>query len=296
MTNQNIRIAVLGGDARQIYAAEWLQNEGCSVCAWGLCDRSEQIELCHSAEEAVACADVLLLPLPLSRDRLQVSGTDLALGTLIPMLRTGVSVFCGMPYDGFASLAQGRGAEVYDYSQDEVFLLRNALPTAEGAVAIAMNDMRRTLFDSQALVVGYGRIAKLLSDLLVRMGVDVTVAARKETDLALAELHGCHSLPLRYEKSSGTYSLQAIPEQYHVIFNTVPAPVIGESVLRQMSRSTVLIDLASAPGGIDYDAANMLGLKTVVALSLPGKVAPMTAGAIIGECVLRRLREGGIVT
>ena len=128
------------------------------------------------------------------------------------------------------------------------------------------------------------------------MGADVTVAARKETDLTMAELHGCHRLPLCREPSSDVYYLSVPQKRYHVIFNTVPAPVIGERVLRHLGCDTVLIDLASAPGGIDYDTASALGLKTVIALSLPGKVAPVTAGEIIGECVLRRLREGGMMT
>ena len=70
-----------------------------------------------------------------------------------------------------------------------------------------------------------------------------------------------------------------------MLFNTVPVRLIDEDVLRSLPQDIVLIDLASAPGGIDYDAANRLGRKTVVALSLPGKVAPITAGEIVGDLV-----------
>lgn len=291
--NDPIKIAVLGGDMRQVCAAEWLKHAGCAVKAWGLCAMSEEVESASSAEEAAASADVLLLPLPLSRDRLQVNGTDLSLGGLLSALRAGTTVFCGLPHEDFIRAGEQQGAEVIDYNRDEIFQLRNAQPTAEGAVVVAMSEMRRTLFGSRVLVVGYGRIAKLLSDLLIRMGALVTVAARKETDLTLAAMHGCRCLPLQRKDPSGEYQLPVVREQYHVIFNTVPAPVIGGEVLQNLDRNTLLIDLASAPGGIDYDTAAVLGLKTVIALSLPGKLAPITAGEIIGECVLRHLRERG---
>ena len=138
------------------------------------------------------------------------------------------------------------------------------------------------------LVVGYGRIGKLLADLLHLMGANVTVAARKETDLALARMHGCQTNLIREKNDRSVLSLST---QYHVILNTVPVCLFDEDTLRTMEAETVLIDLASAPGGIDYDAANRLGLKTIVALSLPGQVAPITAGEIIGDLILSHLRK-----
>lgn len=291
---QKMRIAVLGGDARQVSAAEWLAASGCLVSGWGLCAEPAAVDMCGSPEAAVCNADVLLLPIPLSRDRLQVNGTTLAISALTALLRPGMTVLCGMPDGDWAHAAEQKGIRVIDYSRDEIFTIRNALPTAEGAVAIAMNEMRRTLFDSRVMVVGYGRIGKLLADLLIRMGARVTVAARKSTDLAVAALHGCQTWLISRTAENEGYTLSAPRERYHVIFNTVPSPLIGEPVLAALHRDTVLIDLASAPGGIDYDAAGRLGLKTVIALSLPGKVAPVTAGEIIGDCVLRYCEKGVI--
>ena len=292
---KKIQIAVLGGDARQVSAAEWLVEHGCQVSAWGLCDMSTAVEVCESPDAAIREAEVLLLPIPLSRDQLWVNGTSLSVSTLSSILRPGMTVLCGMPNSEWIADAEQRNVEVIDYSRDEIFMIRNALPTAEGAVAIAMNEMRRTLFDSNIMVVGYGRIGKLLADLLIRIGANVTVAARKSADLATAELHGCKTCPLLCTSEDEAYSMPVLRERYHVIFNTVPFPLIEESVLESLATDTVLIDLASAPGGIDYDAANRLGLKTVVALSLPGKVAPVTAGEIIGECVLRYCGKRGRV-
>ena len=290
---QDINIAVLGGDARQIFAAERLARYGYTVTTWGLSDYAEGVLACETPEEAVRRAHIWLLPLPLSRDNLQLNGTSLTLSALGDLLHSELVVFCGMPHECFKEACVTCGAKIVDYSQDEIFLLQNALPTAEGAVAIAMNEMRRTLFGSDALIVGYGRIGKLLADLLVRMGVHVTVAARKASDLAVAELHGCKGLLLEREPVTLQYRLPILKQDFHVIWNTVPSRVIDREILGNLHRNTVLIDLASSPGGIDYDAANSLGLKTVIALSLPGKVAPITAGEIIGNCVNRYLEGGG---
>lgn len=288
-----LRIAVLGGDARQAYAAEWLSSNGCTVSVWGLSEEVEGVEVCDEAEAAVSGATLLLLPIPLSRDRLQLNRTSLSLSSLMSWLHPGMSVFCGMPPAEWVCEAERKGITVIDYSRDEIFMLRNALPTAEGAVAIAMNELRRTLYGSRVMVIGYGRIGKLLSALLLRMGAHVTVSARKSLDLASAELQGCRAWRLTPKTDGEGFFLPVPSEQYHVLFNTVPSPVIGEDVLAALRRDTVLIDLASAPGGIDYEAASRLGLRTVVALSLPGKVAPMTAGEIIADCVLRYGREEG---
>ena len=291
--NRETHIAVIGGDARQVFAADRIAEAGYTVSSYGLCSIPRRATACQTYIEAMQKADVVLLPLPLSRDRLQITGTDISLSDCISQLKQGMTVFGGMPDEEFLRKADARGTAVVNYAADEIFMMRNALPTAEGAVAIAMGELRRTLFGSHVLVVGYGRIGKLLSELLKSMGAEVTVAARKMTDLTLASLHGCRSHRI-LPKTDGSFYLPQLSESYHVIFNTVPVKLIDEKILTQMPQDTVLIDLASAPGGIDYDTANRLGLKTVIALSLPGKIAPITAGEIIGDLVISHLKEEGI--
>ena len=290
LTDRQHSVAVLGGDARQVYAADHLTRAGYAVKTYGLAADTQRAIRCASFEAAINEADIWLLPLPMTRDGFQITGTDISVTQLVSRMSEKHTVFCGRPDTECLQKMSSRGSKVIDYSQDEVFMIRNAQPTAEGAVGIAMNEMRRTLFGSCALVVGYGRIGKLLSELLIRVGVDVTVAARKDADLAYAALRGCHTCKIiTREKGS---ELPALSSGFHVIFNTVPVLLLDERMLEATDRETVLIDLASAPGGIDYDATNRLGLKTVVALSLPGKVAPLTAGEIIGDCVLSYMRGG----
>lgn len=293
---KDIRIGVIGGDARQLSAADRLVEAGYPVFTYGLCDQPELATVCQTYEEAILGIQIMLLPVPLSRDHLQITGCNLALSSLISSLQPGITIYCGLPDENFVHDALKHGCQVVDYTKDEVFMIRNALPTAEGAIAIAMNALTRTLFGCKALVIGYGRIGKILSDLLLHMGAEVTVAARKNTDLAVAGLHGCNRLKIISKEGTDDFFIPPLSERFHVVFNTVPVMLLDEHILCDLPHDIILIDLASAPGGIDYDVAARLGLKTMIALSLPGKVAPITAGEIIGDYLIAQLEEGSVIS
>lgn len=281
--NRDIKIAVIGGDARQIFAADRLSQAGYQVSTYGLCQTPRYARPCQTYRDVIQDAKLILLPIPVTHDQMQIHGTDISLSCFLSHLSPETTVFCGMPSRELITEIQARGSTVIDYTESEIFKIRNALPTAEGAVAIAMGELRRTLFGSHALIIGYGRIGKLLGNLLKNMGCDVSIAARKETDLALASMHGHFPIAIRTERGN---SVLQIPTDFHVIFNTVPVRLMDERILKSLSQETVLIDLASSPGGIDYDKATQFGIKTVIALSLPGKLTPITAGEIIGDLVL----------
>ena len=115
------------------------------------------------------------------------------------------------------------------------------------------------------------------------MGAEVTVTARKYSDLAWAEIYGCHGIH--------TSSLKDCIRNFSLIINTVPAVILNEDILKEASAESLIIDLASKPGGVDFDTARRLGLKVVWALSLPGKVAPVSSGEIIASTILNILKE-----
>ena len=75
--------------------------------------------------------------------------------------------------------------------------------------------------------------------------------------------------------------------------NTVPHRVLGVEELADLKEGCLVIDLASKPGGVDLEAARQLGVRVIWALSLPGKVAPVTAGAAIRNTVYNLMRELG---
>lgn len=170
-----------------------------------------------------------------------------------------------------------------DYLMREELAILNAVPTAEGALLIALREMKITMHGAKCLVVGFGRIGKYLAKILSSLGGEVTVSSRKAQDMAWTEAMGYNT--------ADTSRIFDDAAKYDLIVNTVPDKVITEKVISNMREDTLLIDLASLPGGVDTEAAEKYGIKFIHALSLPGKVAPVTAGKIIGKTVLNILDE-----
>ncbi|MGE5328655.1 MAG: NAD(P)-dependent oxidoreductase, partial [Deltaproteobacteria bacterium] len=160
----------------------------------------------------------------------------------------------------------------------------NAIPTAEGAIQLALEEMPITLHDSKALVLGYGRIGKVLSKMLHGIGAKVYVAARKYSDLAWIEANGY--TPIRMSDFSVWLN------EFDVIFNTVPHVILDAKELQNIKMNALIVDLASKPGGINFEKAKEIGLKAIWALSLPGKVAPVTAAKYIKDTIYNIISEG----
>lgn len=295
---KNLTFAILGGDARQFSLADLLAEKGAEVRCYGLPREKMKKAVLVTSDwrEAIADADAVILALPASPDGVRVH-IPLAAGEEIPTLK---SVFSEIPRGVFLAggrfspaakaLAEQYGHTPFDYAQSEEFQTRNALPTAEGAVAILMERMSRTVSGLPVAITGYGRIAKALAKLLHAMGAEVTVGARKPMALAEAACEGYKILRLNGEKS-----VMSLCEGQAAVFNTVPHWLFTKEALKSVGKDTLLIDLASAPGGVDVDAANGLGICVIWALSLPGKYAPVTAGEIIAETVLCEMEKEGLL-
>jgi dipicolinate synthase subunit A len=161
----------------------------------------------------------------------------------------------------------------------------NSIPTAEGAIQIAMEELQITLHDSNALVLGFGRIGKVLCKFLKGLGVNVYGEARKFEDMAWINNYSYNVVNI--DKLSDCVG------KMDVIFNTIPSKIIGEDILKKLKKDCLIIDLASVPGGVDFDKARELNIKTVWALSLPGKVAPITSAQILKKTIFNILSDGG---
>ena len=162
----------------------------------------------------------------------------------------------------------------------------NTIPTAEGAIEIAISETPVTIHGSKCLVLGYGKIGKILTKDLYGMGAITYAAARKYADLAMIEGHGYEPLQMS--------TLKGRINEFDIIFNTVPALILDDEVLSKVQKDALIIDLASKPGGVDFEAAKKYGLRVIWALSLPGKVAPITSGAIIKDTIMNIINELGV--
>lgn len=281
-------MAVIGGDLRAAYLAGTLAADGYRVITSGF-DGTELppcVTACTNPSQAISLADCVILPLPVSTDGVNInapfSRIPIPLETVIQAVREDQLVFGGQISEGVQRDFALRGLTVSDYLKREELAVLNAVPTAEGAVQLAMEEMPITLRGSRCLITGYGRIGRVLAQLLCAFGAHVTVAARRCSDRAWAQAQGCRTITTEKLTESG---------RYDVIFNTVPYKLFTKEVLEALDRGTLIIDLASRPGGVDFNAAAALRLKTIWALSLPGRVAPKSAGEIIKQTILNMIKE-----
>ncbi len=264
-------ILAAGGDLRQGYAAQKLSAlSGWAVEAVGVpgLTAGTGVRVCAADLHDVLPYDVLVLPTPASTDGHTVHHTadtpPLELEALFAQGKPDALVLGGQCSETLKAHAAAAGLETIDYFQREELCLGNAVPTAEGAIQVAMEHTATTLHGDRALLIGYGRIGMALAPRLGALGMRVTVCARRCETRALAQMQGFAAKPMD--------QLPHAAAQADVIFNTVPAMVLPEAVLRGLSPGTLIIDLASRPGGTDFAAAEHLGISTVWALSLPPKV------------------------
>ena len=246
---------VVGTDARQAAAGRVLERAGYAV----------------GGAEQVALADYILLPLPLD-----AACTPLA--ELLRAAKPGAVALGGRLSVQAKTIAQEAGVELVDYFARPELTVYNAIPTAEGCIGILLAERTRTLWGTNLLLLGFGPVGQALGARLAALGANVTVCARRAEQRALAESLGLRGAELA--------RLAALAPAFDTVVNTIPAPVLAA-----LRPGSLIVDLASKPGGTDFAAAQRLGCKAIHALSLPAACAPDTAGEAVARTVLTILRE-----
>ena len=282
---------IIGGDMRQVALAESILCDGNDVYACGF----EKAELAGGVKragiaETVSKCDNIILPIPVTDDgkylKMDYANKKILLNDDFAIKLHGKKVFGGMTEKLKKTSGLWDAVKLYDYSNIEEFAIENAVPTAEGAIETAMRAFNGTVHGSKCLVAGFGRVGKTLAYFLRGIGADVTVSARKRSDLSWIRTYGY--------KPVLTYGI-CKTGQYDIIFNTIPAMVFDKILLERINRNTLIIDLASSPGGVDLESARKAGIKTITALSLPGKVAPRAAGETIKNVIYNIISDNGRV-
>lgn len=228
-------------------------------------------------------AEALILPLPAERGgRLNApySVEEHSVEEYLEKLRKGTVVFAGMAGEALRRFCQSRGLILIDYFESEAIQLKNALLTAEGALAMLLTMDGKALCGRRVLISGFGRIARLLAPRLAAMGMEVTVVARSGTDRALAEAMGFRAVKLG----------ECTEEKWDFVVNTVPAVIFGRAQLEAFGDAQ-LLELASPPYGFDIAAAEELGKQVVLGAALPSRFAPESAAQAIKDSILGYLEE-----
>ena len=268
------RFALIGGDLRSSRLKEMLENSGNTVVSYAL-DKGNTGEYnrCAGLSEAAARGDIIIASVPLTTDGVTLNAPfhtgEILLEDVIQAVSKG-KVFIAGAIPGFVQQKlEAKGVLVEDLLARDDLAILNSVPTAEGAIQVAMEELPVTIQALPILVTGYGRVGKTLAGALKALGAQVFVAVRKNRDAALAFAAGLQ--PCNYD------NLYDVLPKIQLVYNTVPAKVVTQEVMERLPGNCLIIDVASNPGGVDTDSAAELGLRVIKALSLPGKVAPFTA-------------------
>lgn len=248
-----MEIIVIGGDARFEYLARLLSERGetVGVCAREACPWANAVGI-----EALARADAVAVNCP-------PKGALTLADVLAAASDSARIIACG---PGHPDIDDRR---IVDLWKDESLLLANARLTAEGALASAMRSSPRALDGMECMVIGWGRIGRALTELLVALGARVTVASRSPAGRNRAVERGAEAVDT-------AHIANALPGR-KLIYNTAPAMVLDSAALGRVDPNAMLIDLASPPYGIDLRAAWNRGLRAWREPGLPGRYCPYSA-------------------
>jgi len=289
-------IGIIGGDKRQEYLSGILMERGFSVAVYALPERSGNT-FCHtcshgnhkpyhagSLEELMGACQILACPVPFSRNGKTISSSmereDLELKQFTHHLSPGHMLFGGCIPASVIKQCRVKSIPCFDFMEDDSVALKNAVATAEGALMEACRLSPRNFHQNKSVVIGYGKCGSVLADRLRGMKSDVTICARSAEARTRAAVLGFHAIPMK--------ELHRELANASFVFNTVPAIVIDEEHLKAIPSYAVIIDIASAPGGVDFGAASSLGITSSLFLSIPGKVAPYSSAEILADSLIQR--------
>lgn len=264
-----MNLVFVGGDMRCENAAKYLEKSGFEIYFFKSFDDMYMLKKCDAVILGVVSVDEYGQILG---SRCHISYTD-----LVKLIPENVPVIGGR-------LPCYAGHKCTDVLLREDFAILNAAITAEAAVMLAVQNTKFSIFGSNILICGFGRIGKLLANRLSVFGCGITCSMRKASDAAF-----CSSLGYNFVF---TDKIHEVADKFNIIFNTIPHTVIDEMVICKLKHNAVIIELASKPGGICKELAEKHGISVIDGGSLPGRFSPYTAGEIYGITIENILKEG----
>ena len=286
-----MKFAIIGGDLRIIKLAKMLAREQNEIFIYGL-EKAEElknnpnIKHCESIKKAIQEVEIVIGPIPFSSNgktiNMPFSDKEVTIREMMHVINAKVLIAGGITPEVY-EMANDEYIEIIDIMKREELAVLNTIATAEGTIQIAIENTNKIIHGSEVLILGFGRIGKVLARKLAGLSAKVTCAARKDEDLAWIQAYG--------HKATNINTIGENLRQYDIIINTVPHIILNEERLKYVKNDCLLIDLASNPGGIDKKAIKDNQLKFVWALSLPGKVAPTTSAEFIKDTIYNIIKE-----
>ncbi len=274
-----LHACIPGGDGRMLFTAKLLRQAGCTVTLNGQDGAHTEP---HSLDRHIAKADLVVLPLPITRDKIHLyapaTPDPIALNALVASIPAGAVVAGGGFSPAIADPLIAKGCRIYDCLADRRFADPNALATAEGAIAMAITEYPALLNGCDTAVLGYGKIADHLCRLLQAMGAKVTVYARRQAARKAAKATGAAAY--------STDELAKRAADHDLLFNTIPARLFEVAEI-SIAEDSLLIDLAPVYCASEHP-------RILPAPGIPARYAPRFAGELYGRCILAHLQESGV--
>lgn len=277
---------------RIIKLAKMLADDGNTVYTYGL-ERAEELQnnkniiFCEKLSKTIQKdVEIVIGPIPFSSNGTHInapfSEKEISIRELMHYLNAKILI-AGSIAPEIYEMANDDYIEIIDIMKREELAVLNTISTAEGTIEIAIANTNKILHGSNVLILGFGRIGKVLARKMAGLSVKVTCAARKDEDLAWIRAYG--------HMATNINALGENLSQYDIIINTVPHLILTKERMQYVKEECLLIDLASNPGGIDKKSAKDKNLKLIWALALPGKVAPVTTAEFIKDTIYNILKE-----
>ena len=271
------KFLVVGGDLRNVELVKLLKEDGKTVYTYGM-----NINSSEPLEKTVEDVEVVIGPIPFSRDGLTVNSTFAESQILIIDLLEKIkekTLIAGNISEDIIKMTQKYNIKVIDVMKNEKLAILNTIATAEGTIELMIANTNTIIFDSNVLILGFGRVAKTLANRVKGLVKSITCASREDDELAWIEVYGYKIIDLNTLNQSQNI-LKSL-SNYNVIINTIPSMILDVDKLQYVKKDALLIDLASNLGGIDKEDTKKQGLKLIHALGLPGKVAPVSSAKFI---------------
>lgn len=277
-------VSIIGGDLRMIRLAE-LYSKDEKVYTYGLEKyfkkdyeniMSKNIILCGSLEECIEKSKSIISGVPITKDNITVnapfSNDNINLEELKEHLKGKQFIAGEIPENFYED-----DVENFDLLKNDELTILNAIPTVEGTIKIAIDAREETIFESNVLICGYGRIGKILCDRFSALGANVYCTARKEADLTW--IREKRYVPIKYNE------IKEHAPRMDLVVNTIPYIVLEKEILDYFKKDVLMIDIASNPGGIDKAYAKQSAIKIINAQGIPGREMPMTAAKYIKKII-----------
>lgn len=290
----NTNFAIIGGDLRMIKLAKILAEEGNKVYLYGL-EKAEELKnienviFCNELNQVVQDTKIIIGPIPFSSNGKDINSSfskdTISIQELMGKIQNKMLI-AGSISSEIYELAKEHSIQIIDIMKREELAILNAISTAEGAIEVAINNTNKIIHGSRVLILGFGRIGKILARKMEGLSANITCAVRKNEDMAWLKAYGYQAININ--------TLGKELAQYDIIINTVPHLILTKERLQYVKKECLLMDLASKPGGMEESAIKERGLKFIWALALPGKVAPVTTAEFIKDTIDNILKENTI--